>query len=156
MANTYTQLYIQIIFAVKGRQNLLPKAHRAEIFRYMAGVIKERSHKVIIINGVSDHVHLFIGYNPAQSIAKLVNEVKTATTKFIKKQAWMHYDFAWQKGYGAFSYARSQVDRVYSYIENQEAHHKKKSFSEEYREFLENFEIEYQEEYLFEFYEDKQ
>ncbi len=153
MANTYTQLYIQIVFAVKGRYNLIPNAHKEEVYSYMAGIIRKRNHKVIIINGIPDHVHIFIGLNPAQSLSKLVNEVKTATTKFIKQQSWMRYNFAWQIGFGAFSYSRSHIDAVYKYLKNQERHHQKQTFREEYLNFLKKFEIDYKEEYLFEFYE---
>lgn len=151
MADTYTQLYIQIVFVVKGRKNLIPTKHKSEIYKYMAGLIERRKHKVIAINGMPDHVHVFIGLHPQQSISKLVNEVKTATTKFIKKQPWNLFDFAWQIGFGAFSYSRSHIDNVYKYIQNQEEHHKKKSFREEYLEFLQKFEVDYKEEYLFDF-----
>ncbi len=151
MANTYTQLYIQLVFVVKGRQNLIPQEHKDTIYKYMTGVLQKRKHKVIAINGMPDHVHIFIGLHPAQSLSKLAEEVKTATTKFIKQQSWNRFDFAWQIGFGAFSYSRSHIDAVYKYIQNQEEHHKVKSFKEEYLEFLHKFEVEYDDKYLFEF-----
>lgn len=117
----------------------------------MSALIQKRKHKVISINGMPDHVHIFIGLHPAQSLSKLVEEVKTATTKFIKKQPWMLSDFAWQIGFGAFSYSRSHIDAVYKYIQNQVEHHRQKSFRDEYLAFLEKFEEEYDEQYLFDF-----
>jgi putative transposase len=151
MANTYTQLYIQLVFVVKGRRNLIPNKHKADVYKYMTGIIQSRKHKLIAINGMPDHVHIFIGLHPAQSLSKLVEEVKTATTKFIKKQDWMLHEFAWQVGFGAFSYSRSHIDNVYRYIQNQEEHHRKKTFKEEYLDFLEKFAVDYDERYLFEF-----
>ena len=154
MANTFTQLYIQLIFAVKGRQHLIPKQHKEQVQRYMTGVIQERKHKLFAINCMPDHTHIFIGLHPAQSIAKLVEETKTATTKFIKKQTWMPYAFSWQKGYGAFAYSRSQIDAVCKYVNNQEEHHRKRTFRAEYIDFLHKFAIDYDPKYLFEFYDD--
>jgi REP element-mobilizing transposase RayT len=148
MANTYTQLYIQLVFVVKGRQNLIPKKHKDTVYKYMTGVIQQRKHKLITINGMPDHVHIFIGLHPAQSLSKLVDEVKTATTKFIKKQDWMLHEFAWQVGFGAFSYSRSHIDNVYQYIQNQEEHHRKKTFKEEYLQILEEENAEYDERYV--------
>ena len=108
---------------------------------------------MLAIYCMPDHIHIFFGLHPAQSISKLVEEIKTGSSKFIKKQPWMYVDFSWQRGFGAFSYAKSQTDRVVKYILNQEEHHRKKSFRKEYIEFLEKFEVEYDERYLFEFYE---
>ena len=154
MANTYTQLYIQVVFAVKGRKKLIPRAHKDQVHRYMTGVVQERTHKLLAVHCMPDHTHLFIGYQPVQSLSDLVYDVKTAATKFIKKQPWMPYDFSWQRGFGAFSYSRSHIDRVVKYIHNQEAHHRKKTFRTEYIGLLEKFDVDYDERYLFEFYDD--
>ena len=154
MADTYTQLYIQLVFSVKGRQSLIPKAHKERVHKYITGVIQERRHKLLAMHAMPDHIHIFVGLKPYQSISNLVDNIKTASTKFIKKQVWMPYDFAWQNGFGAFSYSRSHIDNVVKYINNQEIHHRKKTFREEYLEFLEKFEVEYKKEYLFEFYDD--
>ena len=155
MANTYTQLYVQIIFAPKGREKIIPKANKEELHKYITGIIqdKQRKHKLLAINCMPDHIHIFVGLHPSQSISSLVSDIKTASTKFIKKQPWMPFAFEWQKGFGAFSYSRSHMDNVIKYILNQEEHHHTKSFREEYHEFLESFGIEYDEAYLFDFYD---
>jgi len=153
MADTYTQLYVQMVFAVNGRENMIPKQHKEEVHKYITGVVQERRHKLLSIHCMPDHIHIFVGLHPAQSIADLVNDIKTASSKFIKKQSWMPFAFGWQHGYGAFSYSRSHIDAVVKYILNQEEHHKKRTFREEYLEFLDKFEIEYELRYLPEFYE---
>jgi putative transposase len=154
MAGTYSQIYIHVVFAVKGRKNLLQKPWREEIFKYMAGIVKGKNQKPIIVNGVSDHVHLFIGLKPSISISDLVRDVKNNTSNFINEQKFTLNKFSWQEGYGAFSYGHSQIDQVYQYILNQEEHHSKKTFKEEYLEFLQKFEIENDGKYLFEWYEE--
>lgn len=154
MANTYTQIYVQYIFAVKGRQHLIPKSHKEEIQQYITGVVQNRKHKMLEIHCMPDHTHMFIGLHPAQSISDLAEETKTATTKFIKKQIWMPFDFSWQRGFGAFSYSRSQIPVVAKYIENQEEHHRKRTFREEYLDFLIKFDVDYDERYIFDFYDD--
>lgn len=153
MANTYTQLRIQLVFAVQGREKLIPKDHRMEVEKYITGLIQKRMHKLLAIYCMPDHIHIFIGLHPAQSISKLVEEVKISSRKFIKKQPWMPFDFAWQRGYGAFSYSKSQTDAVVRYVLNQETHHQKKTFREEYLEILRKLDIDFEEQYLFEFYE---
>ncbi|MDF7821173.1 IS200/IS605 family transposase [Runella sp. MFBS21] len=153
MAGTYSQLYIQVVFAVKGRQNLLQKPWRDEVFKYMSGIIKGKNQKPIIVNGVADHVHLFIGLRPSISISELVRDVKNNSTNFINEQKWVKGKFSWQEGFGSFSYSHSHIDNVYKYILNQEEHHRKKTFREEYLEFLRKFEVEYDEQYLFEWYD---
>ena len=150
MAGTFSQIYIQYVFAVKGRENLLQKPWRVEVFKYVAGIIKEKNQKPIIINGVADHVHLFVGLKPSMAVADLVRDIKNNSSKFINEQKFIKGKFAWQEGYGAFSYAHSQIDNVYQYILKQEEHHQKKTFKEEYLDFLQKFEIEYNEKYLFE------
>ena len=150
MAGTFTQLYIQVVFAVKGRSSLLQKPWRDEVFKYMAGIIKNQGQKPIIVNGIADHAHLFIGQKPSIALSDLIRNVKKSTTKFINEQKWVRGRFAWQEGYGAFSYGHSQVETVYNYILNQEEHHRKKTFRDEYLEFLEKFQVPYEDRYLFE------
>ncbi len=153
MAGTFSQIYIQAVFAVRGRENLLQKPWRDEVFKYMAGIIKGKSQKPIIVNGISDHVHLFIGLNPVMALSDLIRDVKNNTTNFINEKKFVKGKFSWQEGYGAFSYSHSQLDTVYQYILNQEEHHRKKTFREEYIDFLQKFEIEHDEKYLFEWIE---
>jgi REP element-mobilizing transposase RayT len=150
MANTYTQIFIHIVFVVKGRQNLIPNQNKVELNKYIAGIIKEKGHKLYIINGMSDHIHLLIGYNPVESLSELLKEIKRCSSIFINKNKWVKGKFEWQSGYGAFSYSKSQIDKVYKYIENQEKHHKNRTFREEYIELIKKFEIEYDERYIFE------
>jgi putative transposase len=150
MAGTFSQIYIQYVFAVKGRENLLQKAWREKVFKYIAGIIKGKNQKTIIVNGVSDHVHVFIGLKPAMNIADLVRDIKNNSSNFINEQKFLKGKFAWQEGYGAFSYAHSQIENVYQYILKQEEYHKNKTFKEEYVDFLQKFKIEYNEKYLFE------
>lgn len=149
MASTYSQIYIQYVFAVKGRKNLLHKAWREEVFKYISGIIKAKDQKPIIVNGVADHVHVFVGLKPSMCISDLVRDIKNNSSKFINEQGWINGKFSWQEGYGAFSYAHSQIDNVYHYILNQEEHHRKKTFKEEYLEFLQKFEVKYDDKYLF-------
>lgn len=150
MPGTFTQIYIHVIFAVKGRQNLLQKPWREEVFKYIAGIIKNKNQKPIIVNGVSDHVHLLLGLRPIMCLSDLIRDVKNNTTNFINEQKYIRSKFSWQEGYGAFSYSHSQLHNVYNYILNQEEHHRVKSFKEEYLNLLKEFEIEYEEKYLFE------
>lgn len=150
MPNTYTQIYIQIVFAVKGRQNLIAKKNREELHKYITGIIQNRDHKLLSIFCMPDHTHLLIGLKPSQSISDLVRDVKAGSSGFINEKRWVMGKFSWQEGYGAFSYSKSQLNDVIKYIQNQEEHHHKKTFKEEYFEFLNKFEIEYNEAYLFE------
>jgi REP element-mobilizing transposase RayT len=154
MAGTYTQIYIQVVFAVKGRENLLLKPWRDDVFKYMAGIAKGKNQKPIIINGVSNHVHLFLGLTPTIVISDLVRDIKNNTSNFINKQRFVSGKFSWQEGYGAFSYGHSQIDQVYQFILNQEEHHRKRTFREEYLEFLHKFEVEFDEKYLFDWVEE--
>ncbi|HRN33706.1 MAG TPA: IS200/IS605 family transposase [Saprospiraceae bacterium] len=153
MTKTYSQIYIQYVFAVKYRQNLLHKSWREELFKYMAGIIREKGQKPIIVNGVEDHVHIFVGLKPAMSISSLIRDVKNNSTNFINDRGLVKGKFSWQEGYGAFSYAQSQISNVFRYIENQEEHHRKRTFMDEYLDFLKKFEIEYDEKYLFDWLE---
>lgn len=154
MAGTFSQIYIQAVFAVEGRANLLQKPWREEVFKYMAGIIKGKNQKPIIVNGVADHVHLFIGLKPSMALSDLVRDIKNNTSNFINTQNFVHGKFSWQEGFGSFSYAHSQIEQVYQYILNQEEHHRKKTFKEEYLDFLKKFELEYDEKYLFKWIEE--
>ncbi|MFA5514228.1 MAG: IS200/IS605 family transposase [Sphaerochaetaceae bacterium] len=149
MAGTYTQIYIQIVFAVRGRENLITKAWRDELHKYISGIITNKGQKSIIVNGVADHIHVFVGLKPAMAISDLVRDIKNNSSNFINERKFMKGKFSWQEGYGAFSYAHSQIEQVYNYILNQEEHHYKKTFKEEYLDFLQEFQIEYNEKYLF-------
>ena len=149
MANTYTQIYIQIVFVVKGRQNLISKHNREELHKYITGIVQNRGHKLLSIFCMPDHTHLLIGMKPSQSISDLARDIKAGSSLFINEQKWITGKFSWQEGFGAFSYAKGQIENVARYIQNQEEHHNKKNFKTEYLEFLREFEIEYKEEYLF-------
>ena len=150
MAGTFSQLYIQIVFAVKGRKNLIDKKWKDELYKYISGIITNKGHKSIIVNGVSDHIHIFVGLKPSMAISDLVRDIKNNSSNFINDKKFLESKFSWQEGYGAFSYAHSQIEQVYNYILNQEKHHHKQTFKEEYLEFLQKFQIEYNEKYLFE------
>ncbi len=149
MAGTYSQIYIQVVFAVKGRQNLLQKEWRSEVFKYMSGIVTNKEQKPIIINGVSDHVHAFIGLRPVMALSDIVRDIKNNSTNFINNHNWIKGKFSWQEGYGAFSYSHSQIEKVYNYILNQEKHHAQQNFQDEYKTFLKKFEIEHDVKYLF-------
>ena len=150
MAGTFSQIYIQVIFAVKGRENLIGKQWKDELHKYIAGIIKGKEQKSIIVNGMPDHIHAFIGLRPSMAVSDLVRDVKNNSSNFVNEKKLVRGKFSWQDGYGAFSYAHSQIETVYNYILNQEQHHKKKTFREEYIDFLKKFEVEYDERYLFE------
>ena len=149
MANTYTQLYIHIVFAVKGRQSLISANWKEEIYKYITGIITNKGQKLIAINGMPDHIHILIGLKPDKSISDLVREIKSNSSKFINDRKWINGKFEWQTGFGAFSYSHSQLTNVINYIQRQEEHHKTKTFKEEYIEFLNSFNIEFKDEYLF-------
>ena len=153
MAGTYSKIYLQIVFAVKGRQNLIDKSWREELHKYISGIITAKGHKSIIVNGVADHIHCFVGFKPSMAISDLVRDIKNNSSKFINESEFIKGKFEWQVGYGVFSYSPSHVERVYNYILNQEQHHAKKTFKEEYLEYLEEFEIEFMKEYLFDWIE---
>ncbi|MCX6137857.1 MAG: IS200/IS605 family transposase [Ignavibacteriales bacterium] len=153
MAGTFSQIYIHVVFAVKGRDNLISRKWKDDLHKYIAGTIKGKDQKPIIVNGMPDHVHAFIGLRPAMPIADLVRDMKNNSSKFINQRGLVKGKFQWQEGYGAFSYGHSQLERVYTYILNQEAHHAKKSFRKEYTALLEKFEIASDDRYLFEWIE---
>ena len=153
MANTYSKIYLQIVFSPMGKENLIPKKHKDELHKYTTGIITKRNHKLLAVNFMPDHVHIFIGYNPSQPLPDLVRDIKSNTSKLINSRKWIPGKFQWQEGYGAFSYSRSQIDKVIRYINNQEQHHKKTSFKEEYMKMLKAFEVEYDVKYLFKWIE---
>lgn len=153
MAGSFSQIYIQAVFAVKGRANLLNKVWRQEVFKYMAGIIEHKNQKSIIVNGVADHVHVFIGLRPSMALSDLMRDVKNNSTNFINEKKWVPGKFSWQEGYGAFSYSHSQINNVYQYILNQEEHHKEKTFREEYLAFLDTYEVPYEERFLFDWFD---
>jgi putative transposase len=154
MANTYTQLTIHVVFAVKYRENIIRKKYRIELYKYMAGILTNKKHKPLVINGVGDHVHILFGLNPSVALSDIVRDVKNNSSKFINEKRWVLGHFEWQAGYGGFSYSRSQRPEVIKYIENQEEHHKTNSFRSEYIKILNAFEIEFEEQYDFDFFND--
>jgi len=153
MANTFSQIYIQAVFAVAGRESLIKSAFKEELYKYMTGIIRNQKQKLIAINGMPDHVHILIGLGPAMALADLVQQIKVGSTHFINKRKLVHGRFNWQEGYGAFSYGHSQLDRVIRYIQNQEKHHDRHSFKSEYMSLLRKFDIGFEEKYVFKFIE---
>ena len=149
MPNTYTQIYIHIVFSVKGRQSLIPKQHKAELHGYIMGIIKNKKQTVIQINSMPDHIHILVGITPDTAISNLVRDIKSNSTRFINQKQWVVGKFQWQEGFGAFSYARSQLEDIIKYIQNQEKHHTRKTFREEYLEILKRFNVPYDERYVF-------
>jgi len=154
MANSYSQIYIQIVFAVKGRQNLIKIEHKEELHKYITGIVKGKKQKMLAINCMPDHTHMFISFTPDMKISDLVRDVKSISSGFINEKKFVKGKFNWQHGFGAFSYSHSHIDRVVKYVLNQEEHHKKKTFREEYIGLLEKFNVEYDPKYIFEFYDD--
>lgn len=145
MANTYSQIYIQAIFAVEQRASLIQTAWKEELFKYIGGIFRNKKQKLIAIGGVEDHVHLLFGLRPSVAISDLIRDVKSDSTEFINKKRFTRRRFGWQEGYGAFSYSRSQLDSVAKYVLEQEKHHLKRSFKNEYVALLDHFEVEYDE-----------
>lgn len=150
MSGTFSQIYIQVVFSVKGRENVINKNWRKELFQYISGIIKAKNQKAIIVGGFSDHVHVLIGLKPSMALADLIRDIKNNSSKFINEKKFVIGKFSWQEGYGAFSYGHTQIDDVYNYILNQEEHHRKYTFKEEYIQFLRKYEIDHEERFLFE------
>lgn len=150
MANTYTQIYLHLVFSPMGRENIIPIKHKEELQKYTTGIIQNRKHKLLAINYMPDHVHIFIGYEPSQPLPDLLRDIKASTSKFINDKKWLPGKFRWQEGYGAFSYGHSQINEVIKYINTQEYHHKRATFKDEYLRLLERFEVEYDPKYIFE------
>jgi len=149
MANTYTQIYIQIVFAVEGRQSLLRPEHNDELQKYITGIVSGQNQKLLAINNVPDHVHLLVGLRADLSLSELMRDIKAGSSRFVNEKRWTNGRFSWQEGFGAFSYSRSQIDAVIRYIQNQQRHHARRTFREEYIEFLRKFEVEHDERYIF-------
>jgi putative transposase len=151
--STFSQIYIQIVFAVKGRNSLIMPNWEEELFKYITGIVQNKNQKMLAINGTKDHIHFLIGMKPSCCLSDLVREIKKSSNSFVNEKNFVKFKFDWQEGFGAFSYSHSALDNVIAYIQNQKNHHKKKSFREEYVDFLMKFKIEYKEEYLFEWIE---
>lgn len=149
MPNTYTQIHIQYVFAVRYRAAQIDKSWKEDLHKYIAGIIQNNSHKLLQINSMPDHIHIFLGLRPNQSISDLAQKIKVESTKWVKEMGFCKAAFHWQEGFGAFSYSKSHVDDVIRYIQNQEQHHAKENFIEEYKKFLTSFEVEWDEKYIF-------
>ena len=149
MANTYTQLHIQFVFAVQNRASLIQPSWEEELFRYITGIVKNHKHKMLAINGMPDHIHIFLGLHPTQSISNLMQTVKGESSEWIKKKGFVRGKFQWQEGYGAFSYSHERVNQIVNYVMNQKEHHKSRPFMDEYRELLEEFKIAFDQQYIF-------
>lgn len=149
MANTYTQIHIQAVFSVHSRECLIHESWKDELYQYISGIVQNQGHKLLAIGGMPDHLHVFFGMRPSQSLSDLMQDIKGDSSKWINKKGFVRRKFSWQEGYGAFSYSKSQVDTVIKYIKNQEVHHKAKSFLEEYVEFLEKFQVPFENRYIF-------
>lgn len=153
MANTYSQIYIQTVFAVEGRLSLIRPEFKEELYKYITGIVTNQRQKLISINGMPDHLHILIGLRPAMALADLVREIKADSSNFINRNKWVHGRFSWQEGYGAFSYGHSQLDTIIRYIQNQEQHHQRSSFKNEYLSLLRKFDIAFEDKYVFKFIE---
>ncbi|MFN4880778.1 MAG: IS200/IS605 family transposase [Bacteroidota bacterium] len=153
MANTYSQIYLQIVFSVKGRQNLISKNWKEELYKYICGIVNGKEQKVYAIGGVADHIHILVSIKPTIALSDLVRGIKANSSKWINEKGFIKGKFQWQEGFGAFSYAHSQLDIIIAYINNQEQHHLKKTFRDEYTELLKKFNVQYDENYLFEWIE---
>lgn len=151
MANTFSQIYLQFVFAVKGRQSLIKRENKEELHKYITGLVQNRKAKMLAVHCMPDHTHLFVGFKPTVLIADFIKEIKVESNEFINSKKWIAGKFSWQEGYGVFSYSHSHIDRVIKYVLNQEQHHQKQTFRQEYHELLERFHIDYEEKYLFEF-----
>jgi len=149
MANTYTQIHIHTVFAVQNRECIIENKWKDELYKYISGIITANEHKMLAINGMPDHVHVLFGMRPVQSLSDLMQDIKGGSSKWINDKKFIKTKFSWQEGYGAFSYGKSQLSQVIRYIENQEEHHKRKTFIDEYIDFLKLFQIEYDERYIF-------
>jgi REP element-mobilizing transposase RayT len=149
MANTYTQIHIHFVFVVKYREAMIHTLWKERLHQYITGIVRSCEHKMLIINSMPDHIHMLVGCRPAQSISDLMKNVKAGSSEWINEEKLSKRKFNWQDGYGAFSYAKSDLPTIIKYIENQERHHKKKTFEEEYHKLLKEFEVEFDERYLF-------
>ncbi|WP_413669717.1 IS200/IS605 family transposase [Mucilaginibacter sp. Mucisp86] len=153
MANTFSQIYLQFVFAVKDRYSLISKNNKEELHKYITALIQNRGIKLLAVNCMPDHIHIFVGFKPNLLISDFAKEIKVESNEFINSKGWVKGKFKWQEGYGVFSYSQSHIDSVIKYIQNQEIHHQKRTFKQEYLELLEKFEIPFEEKYLFDFIE---
>jgi len=154
MANTYTQCYVHLVFAVKNRDSLIKIAWKNELEMYITGIIQNHKHKLLSIYAMPDHIHIFIGYNINQLIPNLVEDIKTSSNAWVKNNNLSKFRFEWQRGYGAFTHSHSQINTVIQYIKNQDIHHQKRTFREEYLELLQKNEVAFKDEYVFIFWDD--
>jgi REP element-mobilizing transposase RayT len=154
MPNTYTQLLIHLVFAVQDRQSLIHESMREDLYKYVTGIVQQRGHKLLAVNGMPDHIHLLIGLRPDVALSDLVRDIKAFSAKHVNSEGWVRGAFRWQEGYGAFTLSRSQLSTVIEYIRNQERHHHKRTFREEYVMMLEQFDVEYDQRYLFRWLDD--
>jgi putative transposase len=153
MAGTFSQIYIQVVFAVKGRESQILKTWEEELYQYISGIVTNKGQKMVAINGMPDHIHFLIGMKPSCCLSDLVREIKKSSNTWINEKGFCKSKFQWQEGFGAFSYSHTALEQVIAYIKNQKAHHAKKSFQEEYKEFLDKYQVDFNEEYLFRFLE---
>jgi putative transposase len=153
MAGTFSQVYIQYVFAVKGRENLIRPEFETEVYKYISGIVSGKEQKPLAVNGMRDHIHVLVGLRPAMRISDLARDIKNNSSNFINDKGWLKQKFNWQEGYGAFSYSESNYGKVIDYIKNQKQHHEKRTFRQEYLLLLKKFSIQFDERYLFEFYE---
>lgn len=151
MAKTYTQIYIQVVFAIEGRQSLIAPEHNNELQKYITGIVSAQRHKLIATNNMPDHLHLLVGLRPDAALSELVRDIKANSSRFINEKRWMLGRFSWQEGFGAFSYSRSQLGAVIRYVQNQQKHHARKSFREEYTALLHKFEVDHDPRYVFKY-----
>jgi putative transposase len=149
MAGTFSQIYIQVVFAVKGRESLISAPWEEELYKYISGIVKHKGQKMIVINGMPDHIHFLIGMKPTCCLSDLIREIKKSSNEFINEKRFVNRRFQWQEGFGAFSYSHSSLDNVISYIQNQKQHHTHRTFQEEYKDFLYKFQVEFDEKHLF-------
>ena len=149
MANTYTQIHIQAVFTVQNRECIISNSWREELYKYINGIVQNNNHKLLSINGMPDHIHILFGFRPSQSLSALMQGIKGSSSTWINERKFIRGKFSWQEGYGAFSYSKSEISNVMDYIDNQTSHHKRKTFSEEYLEMLNEFEVEYDDRYVF-------
>ena len=154
MASTFSQIYIQVVFAVQSRDAMIHSSWEEELYKYISGIVRNKEQKMLAINGMPDHIHFFIGMKPSCCLSDLVREIKKSSNDFIKEKKFSKFKFNWQEGFGAFSYSHSQIDSVVKYIMNQKEHHRKQTFKDEYQDFLKKFEIEFKDEYLFKWIEE--
>jgi len=153
MANTFSQIYLQFVFAVQNRQSLIAKEHKEELHKYITSLVQHRKAKMLAVNCMPDHTHLFVGFKPSILISDFVKEIKVESNEFVNSKDWVNGKFNWQDGYGVFSYSHSHIGNVINYVSNQEEHHQKKTFKQEYLTLLQKFEIPFEERFLFDFIE---